>query len=61
MTPFLVLDGRKKPSSVTSTSSSGKIEKNAQKAIMLARLVDSSSVNFLTTAIGIATALCCCW
>jgi hypothetical protein len=38
--------------------SSGKIEKNAQKAITAARLIDSSSKNLRATAIGTPSAGC---
>jgi len=44
------LAGRTKPSTVTSTMNSGKIEKKAQKATIAARFVDLSSENFLNVA-----------
>jgi len=39
-TEFLSLAGSTQPSTVTKTMNSGKIEKNAQKAIIAAMLVD---------------------
>jgi hypothetical protein len=59
-TSALSLVGRTNPSSVTGTRKSGKIEKNAQKAIMLARLVDLSSLNLRNTAIGRPSDVCSC-
>ena len=44
------LAGSTHPSTVTSTISNGKIEKNAQKAIMAAMFADWSSLNFLNVA-----------
>jgi hypothetical protein len=44
------LPERIQPSSVTSTSSSGKMPKNAQKAIIVARLEDLSSEYFSKVA-----------
>src|SRR5205085_5456559 len=49
-TLFLSLAGSTHPSTVTSTISNGKIEKNAQKAIMAAMFADWSSLNFLNVA-----------
>jgi hypothetical protein len=51
--------GKNHARQVTSTRSSGKIEKNAQNAIIAARFADWSSENFFTVATAIAIAELC--